>query len=273
MLQGALHLLPVDFGSAFMGWCWRLVAPHTQRHRRALAHLALAFPEKSLEERRAIALAMWSNLGRVFAESLMIDRIISSPDRLQDLANPLIEEIKSRKVGIVCVSLHTGNWELAVTPALRAGVDSAGVYQRLRNPFVDALVLRLRARLYPRGLFAKGPEIGRPLLRMVRQGGTVGMLGDLRERRGLPVPFFGRPARSTTFPALLARGGNGVLMVMRAVRLKGARFSINAEEIAMPRTGDREADIAEATRLIQSRFESWIREYPSQWMWTHRRWR
>ena len=61
-----------------------LVAPYDRRHQRALDNLAIAFPEKSLAEREAIALGMWENLGRVMAETMQIDRIIADPERIDD---------------------------------------------------------------------------------------------------------------------------------------------------------------------------------------------
>src|SRR5215831_18271589 len=103
--------MPVEAASAAMGWSWRLVAPHLERHPRALSHLALAFPSLPEAERERIALAMWGDLGRVFAESFLIDRILDQ-DRIDDRTDHLLTEARQAGRGIVFVSLHTGNWEL-----------------------------------------------------------------------------------------------------------------------------------------------------------------
>lgn len=266
-----MRLLPMDTASGFMGWCWRMMAPRLRRHPRALAHLALAYPEKSAAERERIALAMWTNLGRVFAESFFVERLLAS-GRIEDRVAPLLETLKSSHRGIVFVSAHYGNWELAITPTMTAGIKAAGVYQRVKNDYVEALLMALRRERYPRGLFAKGTDIARRLMRVAREGGAVAMLADLRDRGGLPVPFFGRLAPSTNFPAALCRSTDAALVAARVIRVKGARFIIEAEVIQVPRTDDRDADIAETTRRIQSKFEGWIREYPDHWMWAHRRW-
>jgi Kdo2-lipid IVA lauroyltransferase/acyltransferase len=70
----------------------------------------------------------------------------------------------------------------------------------------------------------------------------------------------------------LCRTTQAGLLAARVIRLDGARFIIDGEIIEVPRTEDREADIDEATRRIQSTFEAWIREHPAQWMWAHKRW-
>jgi KDO2-lipid IV(A) lauroyltransferase len=231
----------------------------------------LAFPSLPEAERERIALAMWGDLGRVFAESFLIDRILDQ-DRIDDRTDHLLTEARQAGRGIVFVSLHTGNWELVVTPANKAGISVAGVYQRVKNPWVDHYLVESRRERYSRGLFAKGSDIALKLIRIGRDGGAVAMLADLRDRRGAAVPYFGHAAPSTTFPALLSRSTHSLLIAARVVRTGPVRFAIEGEIIEVPRTPDRDADILEGTRLIQARFESWVREHPEQWMWAHRRW-
>jgi Kdo2-lipid IVA lauroyltransferase/acyltransferase len=266
-----VRCMPVEAASAAMGWSWRLIAPHLDRHPRVLSHLALAFPALPEAERERIALDMWSNLGRVFAESFIIDRIVDQ-GRIEDRTGSLLPDVRQTGHGIVFVSLHTGNWELVITPANKAGIPVAGVYQKVKNPWVDHYLVESRRERYPRGLFAKGSDIALKLIRIGRDGGAVALLADLRDRRGAAVPFFGHAAPSTTFPALLARSTHSHLVAARVVRTGPVRFAIEGEVIEIPRTPDRDADILEGTRLIQARFESWVREHPEQWMWAHRRW-
>ncbi|WP_281024235.1 lauroyl acyltransferase [Methylovirgula sp. 4M-Z18] len=270
-LVGLLHVLPLDFGSWAMGSLWWLIAPQLHRHERASRHLAAAYPAKSAVEIDALTRLMWMHLGRTFAESLMVNRIVKA-GRIEDASGPLIETMKASDKGIVFVSLHTGNWELVVVPTVTHGITVAGVYQRMKNPQVDNYIALTRRDRYPRGLFAKGADIGGKLMRIVRSGGAIAMLADLRDRNGLLVPFFDRLAPSTTFPALLARSNDAFLVAARVIRTRGVRFRIEAEILDVPHTEDRNADIDEATQQTQRLFEEWVREYPEQWMWAHRRW-
>ncbi|WP_413987908.1 lysophospholipid acyltransferase family protein [Labrys okinawensis] len=270
-LVGVLHLLPLDFASWLMGIAWRVVAPRLKRHERALRHLAAAYPEKSGAEIGRIARQMWMQLGRTFAESLMIERLLRA-NRIDDRTGPQLDAVKESGKGSVFVSMHTGNWELAITPTVARGLKAAGVYQRMKNPMVDDYVVLARYNRYPRGLLPKGSDIARKLMRIVREGGAVALLADLRDRRGVVVPFFGRPAPSTPFPALLARSSDAFLVAARVVRTNGVHFFIETQIVDVPRTIDREEDIEEATRRTHALFERWIREHPEQWMWAHRRW-
>src|SRR5215510_996953 len=82
LIIALVRAAPMDVAVAVSGRLWRLIAPHDRRHKRALANLAIAFPDKPLEEREAIARAMWENLGRVMAETMQLDRERSEERRV-----------------------------------------------------------------------------------------------------------------------------------------------------------------------------------------------
>ena len=152
------------------------------------------------------------------------------------------------------------------------GVPLTGVYQRISNPLVDAESRQMRAPLYEGGLLPKTPVTARTLLRIAKEGGYPAFLADLRDDRGAAVPFFGHPARSNVFPAMLARVTGLPLYAGAAFRKPDVRFTIRIERVPVPQTNDRQADAVAATESLQRQFESFIREAPQQWMWAHRKW-
>ncbi len=272
MVRGLLGFLGLERASAFSGRVWRGIAPLTRRHKRALDNLRLAYPEKSEAERESIARAMWENLGRVLAEGLLVDRILADPERVRLITPETAGIIAGSDGRAVIVSMHYGNWELTAAPAARYGFQVAGVYQRILNPLIDKAVVGMRGPVYPGGLYGKGTGAATRMMEWVRTGHVAGVLADQRHARGIPVPFFGRPAPTNTFPALLARHLGVPLIAGRTLRDDGVRFRVETVEIPVPVTEDRDADIAQATAAIHATFEAWIRERPSHWMWAHRRW-
>jgi KDO2-lipid IV(A) lauroyltransferase len=272
-IVAAARTLPLELASRWSGAGWRLVAPRLRRHRRALSNLALAFPEKSQDEIRQMALGMWDNLGRTFAEFFHLDEIVNG-DRIQMEDSELFERLRARgdDGGVIACSLHMANWEIASQASLPLGWRPAGVYQKITNPFVERYVNNIRIALYPGGLMEKSPQAARTLLRYTRDGGCAALLADQRDSRGITATFFGRPAPSTLFPATVARSANVPLYVFRVKRQNGVRFSIRVVKIIVPQTADRDADIAAATQNLQSSLELMIRDAPEQWMWVHRRW-
>lgn len=271
LLAAIFGSLPLEAASSFSGACWRLVAPHLKRHKRALDNLAIAFPEKNLGERERIARAMWDNLGRTFAEFFHLAEILES-DRIQLDPSPQFAALRAAAPSAIVCGMHMGNWEIVVVAALRSGFKPAGVYQKITNPLVDDYVRRMRAPLYPGGLLEKSSRTAVQLMRIAKAGGCAAFLADQRDSRGLVVPFFGRPAPSAAFPAHLAETFDLPLYAFRVKREKGARFSIKTEPVPLRRSGDRHADIAATTAALQATYERFIRETPEQWMWAHRRW-
>ena len=135
-------------------------------------------------------------------------------------------------------------------------------------------MLDQRLKYYAGGLMAKrDPETPVAMICYARQGGCIAFLVDQQVHMGLQTPFFGRPAQSTPFPAMVARQCGIPLLLITGERLPGVRFRVRAQVIDVPRTEDRNADIFEATATMQAELERTIREHPEQWMWTHDRWK
>jgi Kdo2-lipid IVA lauroyltransferase/acyltransferase len=271
-LAALIRGLGPDRASALSGAAWQRLAPLNKRHARAGAQMRAALPELDEAAIAGNLHTMWGNLGRTAAEAFHIGTLIAEEDRfrIDGETHAAVREAKAR--GAVFVSLHQGNWELAAPLLHRLGLPVAGVYQRLQNPLVEARATRFRAPFYSLGLYSKGSEAARQLLRIVSSRGTVAIMADLRDHSGVAVPYFGRPAPSTLFPALLARGRDVPLYAGVVLRAEGATFRVRTIPVPVTRTKDREADIIETTAAIQRCFEASVREVPGQWMWGHRRW-
>jgi KDO2-lipid IV(A) lauroyltransferase len=284
LIAGLVRMAPLDVAGNVSAKIWRLIAPYDRRHKRALQNLAIAFPEKTPAEREAIALAMWENLGRVMTETMQLDRIIAEPDRIQlvDATARVFERYQNKMGAAIGVTLHMGNWELAAWPLTVAGNNPAAVYRTVKNPYVDQYLRRLRKDLYPGGLLGKGRvndtvdegrKTARLIMDFVRQGGRLGLVCDLHDRTGLPVPFFGRPAKSVAIPAMIARRVGARIWMGRCLRVgKQCRFTIELKELKVPRTANTADDIKWITAAMQAQFEAWVRDAPEQWMWSNRRW-
>jgi KDO2-lipid IV(A) lauroyltransferase len=268
--QAAATSLPLEAVSWSSGLAWRLIAPRLHRQERALRNLALAYPELPEAERKRIAGAMWENLGRTFGESFRL-RTIVDEKRIRFEPKEQLEEIIRGGPCVVC-GMHLGNWELVAYASKLMGVPFSGVYQRLSNPFVDEESRKLRAFLYDGGLLPKTPVTARSLMKAAKSGGYPAFLADLRDDNGAAVPFFGRPALATVFPALLARKTGLPLYAGAAFREPKVRFVIRGARVEVPHTDDPAADAVAGTAALHAQFEAFIRQAPEQWMWAHRKW-
>ena len=276
------RLLPIEWLAASGSFLVGTLGPRLRQNRRALSNLAIAFPEKSEAERQAIARAMWANMGRTFAETLVLDRLIADPTRLEIRDREVWAHKGAERGPIVGCTLHMGNWELAIRPFSLFGREPAGVYKPLDNPLIDAWLKETRSILFPAGLLGKGDRgdtdgtgqrTARALIDKARSGGTLGFVADHFDRRGEPIPFLGRLARFTTAPAGIARHVGARVWLGRCLRVgTESRFRFDIREVPVPKTGDKKADALALTTSIFAVFEDWIRQHPEQWMWWNTRW-
>lgn len=282
LIVAIVRAMPIDLAAEVSATVWRRICPHLRRHKRALENLAIAFPEKSPAEREAIAREMWGNLGRVMAETMQIDRLVADPSRITIVNNKLFDRYKDKLGAAVGVSLHMGNWEIAIWPFVEANANPGGVYRSVNNPYVDEYLRYQRRDLFPGGLFGRGKVEGdhgddqktaRILNDFVRRGGRLGLVCDLYDRTGLPVPFFGKEARTQAIAAMIARRVGSRMWMSRCKRIgTGSRFEIEIKELRVPRTKNQSEDVRWIMTEMQRQFEVWVREAPEQWMWSNRRW-
>ncbi len=283
-IVGLVRLLPLETAAAISAKAWRLLAPRIdpKRHARALANLAIAFPEKPEAERLKICMAHWENLGRVMAETMQIDRLIEDPTRIRIVSDRLFSRYKDKLGPAIGVSLHMGNWELSIWPFIEAHANPAAVYRTVNNPYIDRYLRWQRRNLYPGGLFGRGKVEGehgddqktaRILTDFVRRGGRLGLVCDLYDRKGLAVPFFGEDAKTQAIGAMIARRVGSRIWMSCCKRVgTSSRFEIEIKELRVPRTRNIGEDVRWIMVEMQKQFEAWVREAPEQWMWGNRRW-
>ncbi len=281
---GLVRSLSLDTSVRWSATAWRVLAPRLsrKRHQRALDNLAIAFPGMPEDERKRIALAHWENLGRVMAETMQLDRIMAEPERIKVTDAHIFDRYIHKTGPLIGISLHMGNWELAIWPMTRGGKRPAAVYRSVNNPYVDRYLRAQRADIYPGGLFGRGKVEGdhgddkrtaRLIIDFVRRDGQLGMVCDLYDRTGIPVPFFGKDARTQAIGAMIARRVGARVWLARCIRLNNeSRFQIDLKELRVPRSDNQSQDVRDMMTAMQGEFENWVKEYPEQWMWSNRRW-
>jgi len=280
-----VRLMPLWLSVRWSATLWRILAPriNPKRQRIALENLAIAFPEKSEQERLAICAAHWENLGRVVAEMVLTDRLLRDPTRIEIPDQRLLARYCDKLGPLIGVSLHFGNWELAIWPLVLAGANPAALYRAVRNPYIDRYLRSKRQVLCPAGLIGRHRPDASPLedlqtahrlMDYVRTGGRVGIVCDQYYKRGVPVPFFGCVTRAQPIAGIVARRIGARVWMARCLRIgTDSRFRIEIKELRVPRTANQADDVRSALSAIYAQFEEWIRETPSQWLWSHRIWR
>jgi KDO2-lipid IV(A) lauroyltransferase len=246
------------------------------RHRHvALANLRLAYgTQLSAADAHRIARGSMRHTARLVLETLALGTYANGPleayVRVEGLEH--LREAYDRGHGVIGVTGHIGHWELLSIVFGRLGIRSTGIARPLDNPFLESRLMRLRT-VTGSGVIHKNRAFG-PALKRLRQGELVGILIDQRPKRGgIVVPFFGAGAYTTEGPAMLALASEAAIVPGFAVwEPDGTLRMVMEPELPVVRTGDREADARRITADCTAIVERWVRRYPEQWLWTHRRW-
>jgi KDO2-lipid IV(A) lauroyltransferase len=245
--------------------------------RTGLRNLALAFPESSPAERRRRLHGCFQSLGRllgIFSQFATADtqtlRGIIDCEGVKHL-----EAARQGNRGVILFTGHVGAWELSSFALSLVGYPLSFLVRRIDNPKIEALVDERRVRLGNRTIDKR--SAAREMLQILSGGGTLGILVDLNtlDREGIFVDFFGLPASTTFMLAKLAlRTEAAVLPVFAPWDHERGKFLLKVDEpLTIERSGNDEEDVRRLTQLFTGVVEKYVRRYPDQWLWIHRRWK
>lgn len=257
-----------------LGDIWRLV--DVPRRRTVVRNLEFTQPHLSRAEIRSLTRGIFQHLGITLLEISQMG-FFSQEDILSSVRVVGAEHFRDAKNGaggVVLISAHLGNWEMALQfAACYFPVPVLTVAKHMRFKPLDRWLTNLRTRLGARVIFKEGAFA--EMAKTVRNGGVVILLVDMSRRRdGVDVNFFGHKATATPGAALVALRCNSP--VIPGFCFRGADGRLTARfypAVPIQRTGDLRSDVAVNTQLITDVLERAIREHIDQWFWYHRKWK
>jgi Kdo2-lipid IVA lauroyltransferase/acyltransferase len=280
ILRIARYFDPIKTADLF-GRIARSIGPMMREQKIGRANLTAAFPEKSPAEVEAILTGVWDNLGRVGAEFAHLDHIWEhDPTRPEDSrieiemrSYELFTQLRLDGKPALIFASHLANWELPALAAVEHGLDAAILYRRPNIASADRIIQDMRA-IKMGTLIPAGHDAPLKLAEALKNGQHVGMLVDQYLTNGVEVTFFGRKTMANPLLARLLRQIECPIHGVRIIRLPQHRFRAElSEEVKPVRDAAGQIDIQGTMQAVTSVIEGWIREYPDQWLWLHRRWR
>ena len=270
--------LPRPLSRAFaISLAWLFYLLHARLRRVGMRNLEMAFPQKSRGEHARILRGEFTSLGRQLAEVCQFPRYTR-----ENVSKVVVhdgfenyERAFARGKGVLFLTAHFGGWELSAFAHSLHGHCVHIVMRSLDNVYLDNLIRHYRT-MHGNTTVDKDDFV-RGLLAAMKNGEVVGILMDtnMTPPQGVFVDFFGIPACTASGVARIALRTDAAVVpgftiwdpVLRKYRL---RFDPAVELI---RTGDAEADIVANTQRFTKIIEDYVRKYPEQWLWVHRRWK
>ena len=250
---------------------------HFRLRRVGMRNLRMIFPEKSEAERARILRGEFTSLGRQLAEMSQFPRY--TKDNIDDIVVydglENYERAYARGKGVLFLTAHFGGWELSAFAHSLHGHWLHVVMRPMDNPYLDRLLQRYRS-MHGNKVVDKDDFV-RGLLAAMKAGETVGILMDtnMTPPQGVFVDFFGIPACTASGLARIALRTDAAVVPGFTIwdeKLRKYRLRFDPA-LDLIRTGDLEADIVANTQMFTKVIEDYVRKYPEQWLWVHRRWK
>jgi KDO2-lipid IV(A) lauroyltransferase len=251
-------------------------SPLSIRRQLVERHIAAAFPGIDAREVSRIARESYRHLGRVAIETALLSRmdrasVLGTVEEMigwDHVAGPLRDGR-----GLIIVTGHFGNWELAGAYLAARGIPLDGVARGMSNPLFDSYLTRTRERV---GITViHDQQAVRRTARSLRENRAIAYVAD---QSGLnlastAVPFFGRPAITPRGPAVFALRWNAPMIFGFSRRRPNGLYEVVAEPIEVDGTADREAEVDRVVARYTKALERRVRQSPEQYFWHHRRWK
>jgi len=233
----------------------------------------------NIDEKRQqeIINGMWSNIGRTFAEYVFLkDFKFNKTDfnHIKINGKKYLDEIKKSGKPVIFYSGHFANFELMAMELDKFGIKTAAIYRPLNNFFLNPVMEYLRMKYICPTQIPKGRIGMREIVSRIKDGYSVALMMDQRVSEGQKIPFFNHPAYTTTIPAQLVLKYNCKLVPIFLERKESINFEMTIHEpYEVEKTGNNDEDTKNITLQINQIIEKMIIKNPTQWIWSHNRWK
>ena len=255
----------------------RFIGPLFRSKHITKQNIKIGLGELDQKKETEIINSMWSNIGRTFAEYPFLKDFKFNKinfDHIKINGTKYLDEIKKNNEPTIFYSCHFANFELMAMELDKFGIKCAAIYRPLNNFFLNPLMEYLRMKYICPNQIPKGRMGMREIISKVKDGYSIALMVDQRVSEGPRTPFFNKPAHTTTIPAQLALKYNCKLVPISLERKEGPNFEMTIHEpYKIEKTGNDEEDTKNITLKINQILEKMIVENPTQWLWSHNRWK
>ncbi len=266
---GAVRLLPYRWRIPAMGWFFRRVLGPLALNRRVRDNLAHVFPDLPAAEVKRLCAEVCDNFGRSLIE-LHSGAEFARHAATLPIGGPglaALDEAHAQARPVILVSAHFGNYDAWRAGLTARGFRVGGLYKPMKNPASNARYVATIENV-AKPLFPRGNAGMAAMIRFVRSGGMLGVLGDTHMRHGALLDFLGQPAWTATSAAKMALKYDALLVPVYATRNPdGLTFAIEVEE-PIPHS-----DALTMTQALNDSAAARVRGTMGQWFWLHRRWK
>ena len=272
-LFGVFKIVGIKFSRIISENIMVVLGPIFRSKKIIIKNLSIAFPNFNENEKKQILKGMWINYGRIFAEYMFIKnfRQGSIGERNINIENQyILENVKKDTKPVIFISGHFNNFELMAMQIEKLGIDLAAVYRPLNNKFLNPLMESIRKKYICKKQIKKGISGTKELLLNFKKGTSIALMIDQRVSEGIRVDLFNEKALTTTIPAQFIKKFGAKIIPVHIERINVEKFNITFQD---PIKFSKDSNIESITYKLNNILDEMIKKNPSQWIWSHNRWK
>jgi len=272
LLFTLFKFLGLKISSTFCEKIGKLFGPLFRSKKLIFNNIKRSLPNIDKKEIQKISNDMWGNYGRILSEYMFMKsfRLEKNNSNLIIKGADILQKIKKDKKPVIFVSGHFNNFELMAMEIEKSGVDLAAIYRPLNNIFLNIIMEKIRKKYICKNQIKKGIRGIRELIKLFKNGSSIALMIDQRVSEGIRTKFFKEEAYTTTIPAQFVKKFNCQIVPIHIERSDGINFKMT---INKPIDYAKDTSSEEITKNLNSWLEKMILNNPSQWIWSHNRWK
>ena len=265
-------ILGFKLASNMGGYIGKKIGPLFRSKQIILTNIKNALPNTNKADLELIIQSMWENYGRILAEYVFLKdfRKEKLNDFLEIEGKEHLNKVRDSNEQVVFVSGHFNNFELMAMQIEKSGINLAAIYRPLNNIFLNGIMEKIRTKYICKNQIKKGRRGTRELLKSFNNKNSIALMIDQRVSEGEKSNFFGQDAFTTTIPAQLVKKFGCKIVPIHIERYNNFYFKMKVEE---PINYNKDSTIDEITLSLNKLLENMILKNPSQWIWSHNRWK
>ena len=213
---------------------------------------------------------MWKNYGMTFVEYMYLNFFRKSNSHISVFGENNLNNVVAKKTPAIFVSGHFANFELMSMEISKKGISLATIYRPLNNYFLNPTMEHLRKRYICANQIKKGINGVREAIEYIKKDFSIALMIDQRVSEGERISFFDKPALTTTLPAQLAIKYNLPIIPVFIKRTSKNNFILEFYKEINPKIFKNKTEL---TLKLNQELEKMIRKNPTQWIWSHNRWK
>ena len=269
-----IKILGLNISRKLFAKIFQIIGPLIKSEKTINENLEKFLSSYNEEQKKNIKKKMWSNYGRTFVEYLFLNKFRKDNSHINFKGKEVLKNIINKNKPVIFVSGHFANFELMSMELTRETINLATIYRPLNNLFLNPFMEYVRRTYVCRNQIKKGITGVKESINYLKKNYSIALMIDQRVSEGKRLPFFDQMALTTTLPAQLAIKFNLEIVPIYIKRNLDDSFEMEIlEPIGLDKNEDLITQKINTTIKLNKILEEMISHDPSQWIWTHNRWK